>query len=64
MAGIDKIMSDDQLDVIVGTPTGRMITVASYAGYPVGTVPLGYTEFDSRPFGLAIIAKAGREGLI
>jgi amidase len=49
MAGIDKIMSDDQLDVIVGTPTGRMITVASCAGYPVGNVPLGYAEFDGRP---------------
>lgn len=33
-------------------------------GYPIATVPLGTIDYNGRPFGLAIIAKAGREDLI
>lgn len=57
-------MSDNNLDVIINTPTGRILSLAAIAGYPVGAAPLGYAEFNGRPFGVAIIAKAGREDLI
>jgi amidase len=39
----------------------RSLTVL---GYLIGTVPLGTIDYNGRPFGLAIIAKAGREDLI
>jgi amidase len=52
------------VDVIMGTPTGRSATVAALAGYPVGTVPLGYARFNGRPYGMAIIARANQEHLI
>lgn len=39
----------------------RSLTVL---GYPIGTVPLGTVDYNGRPFGLAIIAKAGREDVI
>ena len=39
----------------------RSLTVL---GYPIGTVPLGIIGYNGHPFGLAIIAKAGREDLI
>ncbi|KAF9769682.1 hypothetical protein IL306_012886 [Fusarium sp. DS 682] len=61
--GIDKTLKDYDVDVIIGTPTGRMITVAALAGYPIGTLPLGYARFNGRPFGLAVIAPANAETL-
>lgn len=48
----------------MGTPTGRSATVAALAGYPVGSVPLGYARFNGRAFGLSIIAPANAEPLI
>lgn len=57
--GIDKALKDYEVDVIVGTPTGRMMTVAALAGY----LPLGYARFNGRPFGLAVIAPANAETL-
>lgn len=35
-----------------------------HTGYPIATVPLGVTEADGRPYGLGIMARAGREDLI
>ncbi|KAM0418618.1 hypothetical protein ACHAPT_012421 [Fusarium lateritium] len=61
--GIDKALNEYEADVIVGTPTGRMITVAALAGYPIGSLPLGYARFNGRPFGLAVIAPANAETL-
>lgn len=33
-------------------------------GYPVATVPLDYLEFNGRPFGMQIAAKAHQEALL
>lgn len=33
-------------------------------GYPVASLPLGYLDFNGRPFGLQIIAKAHQEALL
>ena len=61
---MDAMFKKYDLDVIMGTPTGRSATVASVAGYPLGNVPLGYARYNGRPFGLAIIAPPHREDLI
>lgn len=38
-----------------------MPTIAAAAGYPVGTVPLGYSQTNGRPFELAVVALANEE---
>lgn len=40
---------------------GRIPTIAAAAGYPVGTMLLGYSKSNDRPFGMCIIASAGQE---
>lgn len=62
--GIDATLQENEIDIIIGAPTGRSATVAALAGYPVGTVPLGYARFNGRPFGMAIFAPANAEPLI
>ncbi|KAK0612445.1 amidase signature domain-containing protein [Bombardia bombarda] len=62
--GLDAAFEKYDVDVIIGAPTGRCITVYDWAGYPVGTLPLGYAQFNGRPFGLAMVAPKGREDLI
>ncbi|KAF2968412.1 hypothetical protein GQX73_g5175 [Xylaria multiplex] len=62
--GIDKTLIEYDLDVIVGPMDGRIPTIAAAAGYPVGTMPLGYSVSNGRPFGMCIVARAGQEGKI
>ncbi|KAI1201528.1 amidase signature domain-containing protein [Nemania serpens] len=62
--GIDAAMKMYDLDVIMGAPTGRSATIYDIAGYPVGTVPLGYAKFNGRAFGLSFVVQEGREDLI
>lgn len=50
------------VDVILGPADGRMATLAAAAGYPVGTVPLGFADFNGRAFGMNVIASADQEG--
>lgn len=45
----------------MGPAAARMASVAAAAGFPVGTVPLGYASFDGRVFGMNLIAAAGQE---
>ncbi|KAK0123882.1 hypothetical protein ONS95_008874 [Cadophora gregata] len=59
--GVDKTLADFDLDVIVGPMDGRIPTIAAAAGCPVGTVPLGYSPTNGRPYGLAIVAAAGKD---
>ncbi|KAI1274949.1 amidase signature domain-containing protein [Xylaria sp. FL0933] len=62
--GIDAAMKRYGLDVIMGAPTGRSASIYDVAGYPVGTVPLGYAKFNGRAFGLSFVVQKGREDLI
>jgi amidase len=62
--GIDKILAEHDIDVIIGHMEGRMTTIASAAGCPAGTMPLGYSKVNGRPFGACIISAAGNEDKI
>ncbi|KAK3367391.1 amidase signature domain-containing protein [Lasiosphaeria ovina] len=62
--GIDKTLSEFDLDVIIGPMDGRIPTIAAAAGYPVGTMPLGYSSTNGRAFGACIITGAGQEDKI
>ena len=59
--GIDKALKEHRLDVIMGPMDGRIPTIAAAAGYPVGTVPLGYSKTNGRPFGVCIVTTARKE---
>lgn len=60
-AAIDKTLADSNIDVILGPADARMASVAAVAGYPIGSVPLGYADFNGRAFGMNMIAKKGEE---
>ena len=62
--GIDKTLAAHDLDFILGPMDGRMPTIAAAAGYPVGTMPLGYSKTNGRPFGMCIVAAAENEDKI
>ncbi|OAG13532.1 amidase family protein [Alternaria alternata] len=62
--GIDKVLEENDVDIIMGPGDGPMFTIAGTAGYPSATLPLGYLDFNGRPFGLQIIAKAHQEALL
>ncbi|KAI1110907.1 amidase signature domain-containing protein [Nemania sp. NC0429] len=62
--GIDKTLTEYDLDIIAGPMDGRIPTIAAAAGYPVGTMPLGYSKSNGRPFGMCVVASEWQEGKI
>jgi amidase len=62
--GIDKVLEGNEVDIILGPGDGAMFVISGTAGYPVASLPLGYLDFNGRPFGMQIIAKAHQEGLL
>ncbi|OAA80786.1 Amidase signature domain protein [Akanthomyces lecanii RCEF 1005] len=62
--GVDKVMKENNLDLIAFPMDSPCPRVAAAAGYPIATVPLGTLRYNGRPFGLAIVAQAGREDLL
>ncbi|KAJ5622151.1 hypothetical protein N7528_005383 [Penicillium herquei] len=62
--GIDRVLAAYNLDVIMGPMDSNIHTVAAAAGCPVGTMPLGYSSINGRPFGVCIISRAGGEASI
>ncbi|KAI4255482.1 MAG: hypothetical protein L6R42_006712 [Xanthoria sp. 1 TBL-2021] len=52
--GIDKILEDYNLDVIIGPAES----------YPIASLPLGYLEFNGRPFGMAALISAHQEATL
>jgi amidase len=61
---MQRFRSNYGINVIIGAPTGRSITVYDLAGYPIGTLPLGYAQFNGRPLGMVVVTSKGREDLI
>ncbi|KAF2660523.1 amidase signature enzyme [Lophiostoma macrostomum CBS 122681] len=57
---IDKLLDDQNLDVVMGFGDGRISSVAALAGYAVGSLPLGFADFNGRAFGVHAIP--GRNG--
>ncbi|KAL1868268.1 hypothetical protein Daus18300_005992 [Diaporthe australafricana] len=64
MQSFDKMLAAHDLDVILGPMDGSIPTIASAAGCPVGTMPLGYSKTNGRRFGMCIVAAEGREDKI
>lgn len=62
--GIDKILKEYNLDVIIGPAESSMTDLASASGYPIASLPLGYLEFNGRPFGMAALASGHQEATL
>ncbi|KAI0101555.1 hypothetical protein GGR51DRAFT_563458 [Nemania sp. FL0031] len=62
--GIDKTLNEYDLDAIIRPMDERIPTISAAAGYPVGTMSLGYSASPGRTFGMCIVAGAGQEGKI
>lgn len=58
-SGIDAVMKQHQLDAVV-TPAGAAAKLTGKAGYPVVTVPAGFTD-DDQPIGVSFIGSAWQE---
>ncbi|KAL8811974.1 MAG: hypothetical protein Q9200_001372 [Gallowayella weberi] len=63
-AGIDKALSENSIDVILGPSNAMFASMASAAGYPVASMPLGFADFNGRAFGVQVLAKHGQEDQI
>ncbi|KAJ4226433.1 hypothetical protein NW759_005020 [Fusarium solani] len=59
--GIDKVTSEQGVDVVVCCSDSYFAGVSVAARYPMAAVPLGYIESSGRPYGLQAIAPAGQE---
>ncbi|KAH0266522.1 hypothetical protein KCU91_g10694, partial [Aureobasidium melanogenum] len=62
--GIDETMRKHGLDVVVMPTESAICSIASAAGYPIATMPLGYLSEYEKPFGLSIMARAGEEQVL
>lgn len=63
-SGIDKALSENEIDVIIGPSDGMFASMASAAGYPVASIPLGFANFNGRAFGVQVLARSGEEDKI
>jgi amidase len=62
--GFDKCLDQNAIDIIIGPGDGNLFHIPGNAGYPSATLPLGYLDFNGRPFGLQMAARAHREDLL
>jgi len=62
LAGIDKIMDEENLDVLV-FPNNFGAAIPAKAGYPSITVPAGYTE-EGEPVGITFTGRAFSEPML
>lgn len=58
---IDVCLEASNADVIMASGETLLPINTAYAGYPVGCVPLGFSNYNGRPFGMEITARNGEE---
>ncbi|KAI1364481.1 amidase signature domain-containing protein [Xylaria arbuscula] len=61
---VEKCLERADADVIMASGESLMTTIAANAGYPIASVPLGFSSYNGRPFGMEIMARNGEEGKI
>ena len=81
--GIDKILKDYDIDLIIGPAESSMADIASASGeqgslillqcafeltrptgYPIATLPLGYLDYNGRPFAMAALVSGHQEATL
>ncbi|RDW61493.1 hypothetical protein BP5796_11385 [Coleophoma crateriformis] len=63
-AEMDKLMAEHDVELLVSNSDSGIVGFAATAGYPTSSIPLGIFEATGQPYGMFVIAKAGREDLI
>lgn len=61
---MEKVFEENEIDVLIAPADSSLAHPAATAGYPIAITPLGTLKYNGRPFGLCIVAKAGREDLL
>jgi len=59
--GIDRVLQQFGIDVIIGPADSQATKFAAAAGYPIASLPLGYLDYNGRAFGMVAIAAAYEE---
>lgn len=81
--GIDRILKEYDIDVIIGPAESSMTDIASASGeqgsltllqglselthpigYPIATLPLGYLNYNGRPFAMAALVSGHQEATL
>ncbi|KAK3345811.1 amidase signature domain-containing protein [Lasiosphaeria hispida] len=63
-SNVRSLLKEYDVDVILGPCDSRTGSVGSAAGFPVANLPLGFANFNGRPFSLHMIAPANEEAKI
>lgn len=61
---IDKCFEETGADVIMASGESFSTSIASGAGYPIASVPLGFSLYNGRPHGMEIMARNGEEAKV
>ncbi|KAI1425000.1 putative glutamyl-tRNA amidotransferase subunit A [Xylaria sp. FL1777] len=62
--GIDRILKEYDVDVIIGPADSFITSLATGSGYPVAGMPLTYLDFNGRPLGLAALAGRNQDATL
>ncbi|KAL7951871.1 putative amidase [Trichoderma barbatum] len=62
--GIDRVLEEYGVDAIIAPTETEIHKIASFAGYPIGTMHLGYLLPSGRPHGLSILSSKSNDALI
>ncbi|KAK4081041.1 uncharacterized protein Triagg1_2573 [Trichoderma aggressivum f. europaeum] len=61
---IDRVLEEYDIDAIIAPTDSDIHKLASFSGYPMGTMPLGYLLPSGRPHGLSIFTSKYNDALI
>jgi amidase len=59
--GLEKVMNEKGLDLILAASESTLVTFAACAKWPIACVPLGNLTKNDQPFGFFAVAGRGRE---
>ncbi|KAF2686408.1 amidase signature enzyme [Lentithecium fluviatile CBS 122367] len=62
--GVEKILKEYEVDIIMGPCDSPLPLFAACGGYPVISLPLGYLDYNGRPFGLIALGPRHDEALL
>ncbi|KAF4768454.1 hypothetical protein HAV15_002539 [Penicillium sp. str.  len=58
---VNLCLEESNVDVIMASGETLLPCIAACAGYPIGSVPLGFSTYNRRPFGMEIMSRKGEK---
>ncbi|KPM44909.1 hypothetical protein AK830_g1647 [Neonectria ditissima] len=58
---VELVLKETGADVVMASGESLLPSIAATAGYPIASVPLGFSDYNGRPFGMEIMARNGEE---